>query len=163
MKTFLAHGGPRGPRLALAFVDSVQPTLSTDPSVRLHFTALKLTSVETAFEYQRTVPRHLRKELFTSLVDYCLTVERESNALKLINFPFDAQEKDIFESHVRNSNQPIAQEAMLVKNIHQGMLNEALTTAESSHYQNEPELGEIGWAGLARGLSLGIGPRRMEN
>lgn len=115
--------------------------------------------MEAAFTYQRTTPSHLQPELFENLIDYCLTVKKESNALKLINLPFTPEEQAIFERHIQDSNIPAAQDTLIIRQMHQGQLNEALTAAKSAQYQNEPELDGVNWAGLARGLSLGMGPR----
>lgn len=160
ISTLISHAGPSlGPRLATTFIQATQPVLDTDGSIRDYFSALKSISVEAAFTYQRTTPSHLQPELFENLIDYCLTVKKESNALKLINLPFTPEEQAIFECHIQDSNIPAAQDTLIIRQMHQGQLNEALTAAKSAQYQNEPEIEGVNWAGLARGLSLGMGPR----
>lgn len=160
----MSHGSyPLGAKLAATFVQTTQPALNTDDSIRDYFSALKATSVESAFLYQRTVPEDLQKELLTGLIDHCLTFQKEVNALKLINLPFTPKEQAIFEKHIHNSGLPAAQDTLIIRRLHQGQLDEALVAARSAHYQNEPELDGLSWAGLANGLSLGIGPRRPPN
>ncbi|KAG0132869.1 nuclear pore complex assembly-domain-containing protein [Tuber indicum] len=160
LSTLIRHAGPTlGPRLATTFVQATQTKLNTDDSIRDYFTALNATSIESAFLYQRTVPESLQHELFTSLIDHCLTVRKEANSLKLIGLPFTPREQQMFEDHIRHSNLPAAQDTLIIKHLHQGQLDDALAAAKSARYQNEPELGGLNWANLARGLSLGIGPR----
>lgn len=160
ISTLISHAGPTlGPRLATTFIQATQPILDTDNSIRDYFSALRSISVEAAFTYQRTTPSHLQPELFGNLIDYCLTVKKESNALKLINLPFTSEEQAVFERHVQDSNIPAAQDTLIIRQMHQGQLTEALTSAKSAQHQNEPELEGVNWAGLARGLSLGMGPR----
>ncbi|RPA98807.1 hypothetical protein L873DRAFT_1828262 [Choiromyces venosus 120613-1] len=162
LSALIHHAGPTlGPRLAATFVQATQTKLDTDDSIRDYFTAFKATSIESAFLYQRTVPESLQHELFTSLIDHCLTVRKEVNALKLINLPFTPKEQQMFEDHVRHSSLPAAQDTLIIKQMHQGQLDDALVAAKSARYQNEPELGGLNWASLARGLSLGIGPRAI--
>ncbi|KAH0609359.1 uncharacterized protein H6S33_012845 [Morchella sextelata] len=159
LSTLVSHAGPNGPRLATTFVQTVQPVLDTDTSINDYFRALRAISIESAFLYQRTVPLRIQPDLFKSLIDYCLTVKKESNALKLINLPFTPEEQEIFESYIQDSSIPAAHDTLITRQMHQGQLTEALLAARSAHYQNEPELEGVNWAGLARGLSLGIGPR----
>lgn len=158
LSTLVSHAGPNGPRLATIFVQTVQPVLDTDASINDYFRALRAISIESAYIYQRTVPSRIQPDLFRSLIDYCLTTKKESNALKLINLPFTSEEQEIFESYIRGSGIP-AHDTLITRQMHQGQLTEALLAARSAHYQNEPELEGVNWAGLARGLSLGIGPR----
>lgn len=65
----------------------------------------------------------------------------------------------MFEDHICHSNLPAAQDTLIIKQMHQGQLDEAWAAAKSARYQNEPELGGLNWASLARGLASGIGPR----
>lgn len=160
ISTLVSHAGPAlGPRLVTTFVQTTQAVLDTDNSIQDYFNALQSISVESAFTYQRTVPSHIQPELFKNLIDYCLTVKKELNALKLINLPFTPDEQAMFESHIQDSNIPTAQDTLIIRQMHQGQLNDALLAAGSAHCQNEPELEGVNWASLARGLSLGIGPR----
>lgn len=160
LSTLISRAGPsHGPRLATIFVQTTQPVLDTDSSIRDYFSALESISVESAFTYQRTVPSHLQLELFKNLIDYCLTAQRESNALKLINLPFTPEEQVVFESHIRDSNIPTAQDTLIIRQMHQGHLNEALIAAKSAQYQSEILLEGVNWASLAGGLSLGTGHR----
>lgn len=162
LSTLVSHADPGlGPRLATAFVQTSKLVLDTDNSIRDYFSVLKSISVECAFTYQRTVPSHIQPELFKSLIDFCLTVKKEPNALKLINLPFTPDEQSLFESYIQDSNILVAQDTLIIRQMHQGQLSNALIAARSSQYQNEPELEGVNWAGLARGLSMGTGSREQ--
>ncbi|KAL7267625.1 hypothetical protein RUND412_009779 [Rhizina undulata] len=160
MSTFLTQAGSTlGPVLVSTFVQVTQPVLDTDASIRTYFTALKLTCIENAFTYQRTVPVHLQEELFTKLIDYCLTNKPQMNALKLVNFPFNPEEQAMFDKYIKKSSISIAQDTAMIRQIHQGQYNYVLNSAHSAQHQDEAQLQGVNWADLARGLALGIGPR----
>lgn len=156
LSTLLQYGNAS---LAITFVEVAQPSLLSDSSISTYFNALKSISVESAFFYQRSAPQHLREDFLRTLIDHCLTHKKEENAMILINLPLDAEEQMIFDLHVKSSNIPTAKDTLLIKHIHQGLLAEALPFASSATRSNEPKVSGTNWSDLARGISLGMGPR----
>ncbi|KAI5793914.1 nuclear pore complex assembly-domain-containing protein [Peziza echinospora] len=128
------------PHLALTFVDCSDSPVLSDASRRSYFSALLDVSPSQAFLYQRSAPVHLRHELLRALIEHCLTVRREVNAMTLINLPMTREEEEVFEEWVRKSNSAIAKDTLLVKQAHMGCLKEVAEGAAGVGHEAEAKV-----------------------
>lgn len=142
----------------VAFVGCVQPVLETSESIEMYFKSQLAMSPEGAFLYARTsAPGYLRAKFLKLLVDYCLETDPAVNALRLINLPFDDEEKPMFVEALKASPKENARDALLVWQMHQGRLEEALKGTRKAAAKGNK--GGMDWGVLGDGLQKGLGGR----
>ncbi|OLL22678.1 hypothetical protein NEOLI_002552 [Neolecta irregularis DAH-3] len=131
IETFIRFGGENGALLALTFINSAQPPLTLDNTIKLYVLAMVDMNLASAFMYYRTCPAHLRHDLFTSIIDFCLDRNSGSHMMQLLDLPMSKGEQQIFSSHLKVSAHRLAYETLLVWNIQRGNPVAALSIASS--------------------------------
>ena len=155
LKTLCKHGSPP---MAITFMACVQPMLESPESVETYFTAQMQLSPEGAFLYARTdAPGYLKTRFLKKLIEHCITVNPAVNALKLVNLPLDQEEKQIFVEALQGSGLEVAKDTLVVWQMHQGRVEEALKGTGSAAVRGEA--GGLDWALLGDGLRKGMGGR----
>jgi len=155
VKTLYKHGSAS---MVATFMTCVQPELESSESVEIYFTAQMELSPEGAFLYARTgVPGYLKAPFLKKLISYCITVNPAVNALKLLNLPFEEEEKYIFVEALKGSGLEVARDTLMVWQMHQGRVEEALKGTRKAAARGE--VGGLDWGVLGEGLRRGVGGR----
>ncbi|KAI5819505.1 nuclear pore complex assembly-domain-containing protein, partial [Pyronema omphalodes] len=150
--------GPSGASLAVTFMSIVSPVLESPESIELYFIAQMQLSPEGAFLYTRTgVPGYLKTPFLKRLIQFCLTTNPAVNAMKLINLPFDKEEKRIFVEALEESREPIAKDTKVLWEMHQGRMKQAEEGARSAKMRGQ--IDGLDWKVLGEGLRKGMGGR----
>jgi hypothetical protein len=137
--------------MAVTFVSSVQPVLESQEAIETYFRAQLQLAPESAFLYARqAAPGYLQRKFLRLLVEYCVTTNPGVNALKLINLPFNNDEKKVFVEALESIGGDVARDTLLVWQMHQGRVEEAL---KGTKVQGGD------WELLGRGLEKGLGSR----
>ncbi|KAF8252837.1 hypothetical protein K440DRAFT_594435 [Wilcoxina mikolae CBS 423.85] len=155
LKTLYKHGGAS---MVTTFMSCVQPELESPESVEIFFTAQMELSPEGAFLYARTgALGHLKATFLKKLITYCITVNPAVNALKLLNLPFEEDEKHIFVEALKGSGLEVARDTLMVWQMHQGRVNEVLKGTRKAAARGEVD--GLDWGILGEGLRRGVGGR----
>jgi len=92
------------------------------------------------------------------VVEFCCSINPAENALALLNLPLDESEKKVFVEALRGLGTEVARDTLMVWEIHQGMVGEALDGTGRAEVKGQ-EVGGLDWAVLGEGLRRGLGGR----
>ncbi|KAF8423773.1 nuclear pore complex assembly-domain-containing protein [Tirmania nivea] len=151
------------PYLALTFVECTQPCLLSDASIAIYFRALLSVSPAQAFLYTRVAQVHLRNQLLKMLVEHCLTVDREKNAMVLLELPMMKEEEVVVEEVLRKATGimgGLARDTLLERWVNSGRMVEVLDMVRGEGVASEARAAGVNWADLRRGVEMGLGERR---
>ena len=118
-----------------------------------------------AFLHTRVAPVHLKTHLLRVLVGHCLTVDRERNAIILLELPLSNEEERVVEEELLRktgigSTVALARDTLWVRWASKGRLKEVLQNMTVSGVEKDGKAAGMNWDGLKRGFELGMGGRR---
>lgn len=95
-------------------------------------------------------------------MEHCLTVDREKNAMVLLDLPMNKEEEGIVEEVLRKIGgnvETLARDTLLVRWASKGRLAELLEAAGGQGVESEGKAAGVNWGDLRRGVKLGMGVR----
>lgn len=96
---------------------------------------------------------------------HCLTVDRERNAIILLELPLSNEEERVVEEELLRktgigSTVALARDTLWVRWASKGRLKEVLQNMTVSGVEKDGKAAGMNWDGLKRGFELGMGGRR---
>lgn len=148
-------------RLALAYYQTVSPSLTDHDLLVQYFTMISKGSVTEAFYFLRAQPRPKQRDLLQILIERSCRGSPDEG-IELVDLPFNQQEEADFEhfllrdSHGRNC--PHAADMVMMRCISTGKFTQAKEDFRTLHLAKTPR-NDITWSNIMDGLDKGMGPR----
>lgn len=156
----LLHAG-KG-KLALAYYQTVSPSLADDDLLVQYFTMIAEGSVTEAFYFIRTQRPSKQCDLLQILIERTCRRGSPDEGIELVDLPFNQQEEADFEqfllrdTHGRNC--PHAADMVMMRRISTGKLSQAKEDFRTLNLSKTPR-NDITWSNIMDGLDNGLGPR----
>lgn len=96
-------------------------------------------------------------------MEHCLTVDKEKNAVVLLELPMTKEEGSVVEEVLRKASggmDALARDTLLERWASEGRMAEVLDVVGSRRVDNEVKAAGMNWADLRRGVEMGLGERR---
>ena len=96
-------------------------------------------------------------------MEHCLTVDKEKNALVLLELPMTREEEVVLEEGLKGASGGIgglARDTLLERWASKGRMAEVLDVVEGQGVESEAKAAGVNWADLRRGVEMGLGGRR---
>jgi hypothetical protein len=152
--------------LALAYYQTVSPSLANHDLLIEYFSMLCKGSITEAFYFSRTQPHSKRRELLEILIDQAFHAtsgkQRADQGVELVDLPFDKDEEAWFEHFLLRDTQGrnfrYAADMVMMRRIATGQLAQAKEDFHTLNLSNH-RLGDVTWSNVMDGLDKGMGPR----
>lgn len=152
--------------LALAYYQTVSPSLANHDLLIQYFTMLSKGSITEAFYFSRTQSHSKRRELLELLIDQSFRAssgkQRADQGIELIDLPLDKDEEAWFENFLlrdtQGRNYRYAADVVMMRRIATGKLAQAKEDFRTLNLSND-RLNDITWSNVMDGLDKGMGPR----
>ncbi len=151
--------------LALAYYQTVSPTLTEKQGIECLFSALARTSVTDAFYFCRGQPEHAQRHMFEMLISLVLhnsSIDSVADrSVELVNMPFTKEEEVWFEEYLLKGDGATlkkARDTVMMRRIGTGNFPDALSLKGERGFQKRA-IGGLDWGTLSEAVEDGLGPR----
>jgi hypothetical protein len=148
--------------LALAYYNTVQPTLTSPAAIEGLFSAIAKSSPTEAYYFARAQPKHTQRHLFERLIALVLNVSTRDTiadrSVELVNLPLNQDEEAWFNEyllHGEGRSIRKAKDTVIMRRIGTGKFTESL----SLDGMNARPIGGLDWTTLTGAVQDGLGPR----
>ncbi|KAK9235701.1 nuclear pore complex assembly-domain-containing protein [Lipomyces kononenkoae] len=157
LRTLLNHcdNGPQYIRIYVAVTNQV---LDTREATTMYLDALSRVSIFSALEFVRTMPPGERAESYSMLIDFSLSHGPNSSAYQIANLPLTEDEEKIIIPYLGSRPDPTSKNALIVRELHRGHVDNAQKVAKSINRQISLGTGkDKQWVAMAQKLKRNPG------